>query len=276
MQHAGTTRANMVSTLAEVREMFEQSLIAEAVKRQSPWSFAASLSLQSILVAAAMSIPMMYVGKIDMKLADVVFLPRQIGKPELQQQPVKRSVTSSTILENTSGRTYKPFTAPTSIPKQVATGPDLPNAPVYDFGGHSATGAGSGGVATIGLPGLFDDGTKLVAIAPPVAIPKPPAAAAESKPLRIGEGVQAAKIIYAPKPVYPPLARQARISGPVHLAAEISPDGHIRNLRVLSGHPMLTQAAIDAVKQWTYHPTLLNGQPFEVVTEVTVNFILNN
>jgi protein TonB len=75
--------------------------------------------------------------------------------------------------------------------------------------------------------------------------------------------------------VYPPLARQARIAGAVHLAALISADGRIRNLQVISGHPMLTQAALQAVSEWTYKPTLLNGEPVEVLTEITVNFTLN-
>jgi protein TonB len=72
--------------------------------------------------------------------------------------------------------------------------------------------------------------------------------------------------------VYPPLAKQARIQGVVLLEAVISKDGAIDNLRVISGHPLLTQAAIDAVKQWRYKPTLLNGEPVEVVTTITVNF----
>jgi protein TonB len=68
------------------------------------------------------------------------------------------------------------------------------------------------------------------------------------------------------------LAKQARIQGVVLLEAVISKDGAIDNLRVISGHPLLTQAAIDAVKQWRYKPTLLNGEPVEVVTTITVNF----
>jgi protein TonB len=80
--------------------------------------------------------------------------------------------------------------------------------------------------------------------------------------------------VYGPKPAYPPLAKQARISGTVSLAAQISADGHIRGLRVVSGHPMLIAAAIEAVRQWIYQPTLLNGQPVEVVTDIQVNFVL--
>jgi protein TonB len=75
-------------------------------------------------------------------------------------------------------------------------------------------------------------------------------------------------------PVYPPLARQARISGTVVLRAVIGKDGSIQNLSLVSGHPMLAPAAIDAVKQWKYKPYLLNGEPVEVDTEIQVNFTL--
>ena len=76
------------------------------------------------------------------------------------------------------------------------------------------------------------------------------------------------------QPAYPPLARAARIQGPVVLAAIISKAGVIENLRVLSGHPMLAPAAIDAVSQWRYRPYILNSEPVEVETQITVNFVL--
>jgi periplasmic protein TonB len=87
--------------------------------------------------------------------------------------------------------------------------------------------------------------------------------------------VQQANLIRQVKPPYPPLAKQARIQGAVVLEAVISKQGGVENLRVISGHPLLIQAALDAVKQWKYKPTLLNGEPVEVVTTVTVNFNLS-
>ena len=75
-------------------------------------------------------------------------------------------------------------------------------------------------------------------------------------------------------PVYPPLARQARISGTVRLEAVIAFNGAVQSLRVASGHPLLAQAALDAVRQWVYQPTLLNGEPVEVLTQIDVNFKL--
>jgi protein TonB len=76
------------------------------------------------------------------------------------------------------------------------------------------------------------------------------------------------------QPLYPPLARNARVQGSVVLAAVISKAGAIENLRVLSGHPMLVPAAIDAVSQWRYRPYILNNEPVEVETQITVNFTL--
>jgi protein TonB len=76
------------------------------------------------------------------------------------------------------------------------------------------------------------------------------------------------------KPVYPTLARTTRTQGVVVLEAVISKSGSIDSLRVISGHPLLTQAALDAVQQWKYRPTMLSGEPVDVVTTVTVTFTL--
>ena len=77
------------------------------------------------------------------------------------------------------------------------------------------------------------------------------------------------------QPAYPPLARSARIQGQVVLAAVITKAGMIENLRVLEGHPMLVRAALDAVSQWRYRPYILNNEPVEVETRITVNFSLS-
>ena len=87
--------------------------------------------------------------------------------------------------------------------------------------------------------------------------------------------VQAALLINRVQPVYPPLARQTRIAGTVRLHAIISKQGTVESLEVLSGHPLLVRAAMDAVQQWKYKPTLLNGEPVEVDTTIDVIFSLN-
>jgi protein TonB len=105
----------------------------------------------------------------------------------------------------------------------------------------------------------------------PVAVPK----VATPQRVRVSAGVTSGLLVRRVNPVYPPLARQARIQGQVVLRAQIGKDGSIQNLQLVSGHPMLVQSALDAVKQWKYKPYLLNGEPVEVDTEVLVNFTLS-
>jgi protein TonB len=96
-------------------------------------------------------------------------------------------------------------------------------------------------------------------------------------PQKVGGQVQAANLISAPHPVYPPLAKMARQQGTVRFEATISKEGTIMDLKVLPGAPpLLVQAATEAVKQWRYKPTLLNGDPVEVLTTIDVNFSLTN
>jgi TonB family protein len=93
--------------------------------------------------------------------------------------------------------------------------------------------------------------------------------------IRVGGNVQAAMAISAPKPLYPPDAKQARIQGTVRMNVVIGKDGTVKDLQVVSGHPLLVDTAADAVRQWVYKPTLLNGNPVEVATVVDVNFTLS-
>jgi len=86
---------------------------------------------------------------------------------------------------------------------------------------------------------------------------------------------QGAKLVKRVEPIYPPLARQTRISGTVRLHAIIGKDGTVQDLQVISGHPLLLQAAMNAVKQWRYQQTLLDGNPVEVDTTIDVIFSLN-
>ncbi|HLI85355.1 MAG TPA: TonB family protein [Bryobacteraceae bacterium] len=96
-----------------------------------------------------------------------------------------------------------------------------------------------------------------------------------STELRVGGNVQAAKLIFQPRPTYPAEAKQAHIQGVVKLDVSVAADGTVQNIDVVSGHPLLVPAAVEAVKQWVYQPTLLNGNPVPVETEVDVNFTLS-
>jgi len=97
----------------------------------------------------------------------------------------------------------------------------------------------------------------------------------QAKQIRVGSGVMRMKRLESPPPKYPPLARQARVTGTVKLSVLLGADGAVQRLEVVDGHPLLIPAALDAVKDWKYEPTLLNGEPVEVRTEVDINFTLS-
>jgi TonB family protein len=106
------------------------------------------------------------------------------------------------------------------------------------------------------------------------AIPPPPPPPQPVTPVRVASTLAAETLIRQVPPVYPQAARDNRIQGMVVLEAKINKDGFVDNLKMISGHPLLAQAAIDAVRQWTYKPLLVDGQPVDFVTTVTVNFAL--
>jgi TonB family protein len=114
--------------------------------------------------------------------------------------------------------------------------------------------------------------SETLAAAPPVASTSPPGA---PERIRVGGNVQARKLVKQVPPVYPPLARQARIQGVVRFTVIIGTDGHVENMQLVSGHPLLIPAAQEAVKQWVYQPTMLNGREVEVLTQVDVAFSLS-
>jgi TonB family protein len=104
--------------------------------------------------------------------------------------------------------------------------------------------------------------------------PIPASQSVPNQPIKIGGNLQAGKLVKMITPVYPALAKSARIQGTVRFTALIAKNGTVQNLQLISGHPILIQAATEAVKQWVYRPTLLNGEPTEVITQIDVNFTL--
>ena len=137
----------------------------------------------------------------------------------------------------------------------------------------SAPGGGIVGGVSGGVLGGIVGG---VPAPPPPPRPQDASAAPIPGRIRVGGNVQADNLISQTRPEYPALAKQARIQGVVELEAIIGKDGHVMNLSVVRGHPLLVQAALDAVKDWVYKPTLLNGQPVEVQTTIDVNFSLSD
>jgi periplasmic protein TonB len=180
------------------------------------------------------------------------------AEPVPPKPAVHQHVTAATVSNVFHGHVI----APRFIPLHAAQiddsklGPPAPNLPDIEF----RSGRGS----RAGVPyGLGDD------IA--VVMPTHPAAVKPLMVSKLGEG----SLLRRVQPTYPALARQARIQGLVELQAIISKTGTIENVVVVRGHPMLAAAALEAVRQWRYRPYLLNHQPIEVETEITVNFVLS-
>jgi protein TonB len=152
--------------------------------------------------------------------------------------------------------------APTKIPKDIKMiKEDAPPPSSVGVAGMSGMGSGS----STGVAGMANLG---LASPPPVVqrVVKP------AGPQRVSSGVVQGLAISQPQPVYPPIAKAAHVQGVVVLHAIISKTGTIENLNVISGPPMLTGAAVDAVKRWRYKPYLLSGEPTEVETTINVNF----
>jgi periplasmic protein TonB len=164
--------------------------------------------------------------------------------------------------------------APKAIPKEIAMIKEDEMPPAAGMGG--VVGGVPGGMPG-GSPGGVIGG--IISSVPSAAPPPPPPPKPKEKPIQritVGGNVQKARLVDQPRPAYPPLARQARIQGTVKFTAIIGRDGAIQNLQLMSGHPLLVPAATEAVKRWRYKPTLLNGEPVEVVTQIDVNFTLSN
>jgi protein TonB len=155
---------------------------------------------------------------------------------------------------------------PTKIPQKVQMIKE-DEAPPPEMSTGGVVGGVPGGIPGGQMGGVIGG----IISSTPVAVPK----VATPQRVRVSLGVSQGLLVKRVQPNYPPLARQARIQGTVLLQAEISKDGTIENLRLISGHPMLAPAAIEAVKQWRYRPYMLNGEPVAVETQVQVNFTLS-
>lgn len=156
---------------------------------------------------------------------------------------------------------------PKAIPKEVHVIREQQETPDFGFGVPGGVPGGYGG-QTGGVIGGIIGGVVRTNVPPP----PPPV----QQRIRVGGNVQQAMLMNRVQPVYSPLARAARVSGTVTLHAIIGKDGTVQQLQAVSGPPLLVQSALDAVRQWRYRPTLLNGEPVEVDTTIEVIFTLNN
>jgi protein TonB len=243
--------------------MFEDSLLESGgrlkTKRGRTTTFA--IFLEIIAIGIMVLLPLIFTEALPKQLSMMTLTapPPPPPPPPPAAAPVKIVKQIQTDIVNGALRT------PTKIPQKIQMIKEEEAPPQM-----AATGV-VGGVPG-GIPGGQMGGVIGGMISStPVAVPK----VATPQRVRVSQGVSQGLLVRKVNPAYPPLARQARIQGTVVLHAQISKDGTIQGLTLISGHPMLAPAAIDAVRQWKYKPYLLNGEPVEVDTEVQVNFTLS-
>ena len=240
--------------------MFADSLLDShwANRSHRGWTTLVSFGLQALAVGVVIVLPLIYTEGLP-KL-HLISIGAPIGPPRGQQAATtSHSGTSQSAVHSV----IHVFTAPSTVPSGVGHGndvatdevPSCPSCVLNAIGNSSATNSIIGSI-----------GSSLPIIPSPPPKPSTPT-------IRVSRMMEG-NLIYKVQPVYPPLARAARVQGSVVLKAVISRAGTIEGLQVLNGHPLLVQAARDAVAQWRYRPYLLNGEPVEVETQVTVNFIL--
>jgi len=240
--------------------MFEDSLVESSGRlgRCSSWATAASFTLQSALAGFVLLLSLLYTDALPIRsLISTVETPPPPAQTALAIHTVK-------LARAPSDFEHGILIVPQQIPKSVAIIRDQqPVAESNSFASHDVIGA---------LPNTSANNpvTELLREAPR------PMPRAEAPKVRVSSGVAQGLLVRQVKPQYPQLALRARIQGTVVLQAVIGKDGAVQDLRVVSGHPLLTTAAIEAVKQWRYRPYYLNDEPVAVDTQINVSFTLGS
>lgn len=244
--------------------MFEDSLLESAgkIKTKRGWTTLLSFVLQVLAIGVMILIPLIYTEALP-KQQLMTFL---VAPPPPPPPPPPPAATPVKVVKQVQSEIVDgSLRTPTKIPEKVKMITEEESPPPAS-GVAGVVGGVPGGTPGGQIGGVIGG----IISSTPVAVPK----VATPKTVRVSQGVIQGNAISTPKPAYPPIAKTARIQGSVVLRAIISKNGHIENLQVISGHPMLTQAALDAVRQWRYKPYYLNGEPVEVDTTITVNFSL--
>ena len=244
--------------------MFEEMVVSSPnpKKTNKPWTVVISMLFQVAFLSILILIPLIYTEALPKTMmATMLTAPPPPPPPPPPPAPTQivRVKPQAHLMD--AGK----LVAPKVIPKDIKI---IKEEAEPDMSSVGMQGGVPGGVAGGSMGGVLGGVIGGMGGAPPPPKPK------LTGPLKVGGNVQAARILNRVQPVYPPLARQTRISGTVRLHAIISKDGSIQQLEVISGHPLLQQNALDAVRQWRYRPTLLNGKPVEVETYITVIFQL--
>ena len=216
-------------------------------------TFVFSFVVHSVVIGAAMAARLLAATDLPVPPHNTMFAMVSPDVPEVQPPPPIRTARTE------PAPAVNPDAAPLREPDSIAPEPLVP---------FDAAPVGSG--AIIGIPG--DPAGEGFVIAPPPPAPRAPA---PLPPVRVGGVVRPPQKVHHVTPAYPPIAQAAKISGIVVLEALIAEDGSVREVKVLKSVPLLDAAATDAVRQWRFTPTLLNGVPVQVIMSVTVSFTLN-
>ncbi|HLY92935.1 MAG TPA: energy transducer TonB [Candidatus Angelobacter sp.] len=236
--------------------MFEDSLMESGgrIKTNQKWTGLISTIVQLALVGFLVLLPLIFTEALPkgMTTSFLVAPPPPPPPPPPAAPKIEHVQRVSEIVNGA-------LQAPTKIPKQVKMiqedEPPPPSAGVMGGVVGGVPGGSTGGV----IGGLVNSAA-------------PPPKVATPQKVRVSSGVAEGLKIHDVQPTYPQMARIAHIQGDVTLQATISKNGAIENLRAVNGHPILIQAALDAVRQWKYKPYVLNGEPVEVETQITVKF----
>jgi periplasmic protein TonB len=252
--------------------MFEQIVTAGEANRAR--SVVLAVILQATALGILIIVPLLFVQQLPEMQQQLSFLVAPPPPPPPPPPPAGRAAATRPVRTVVTPKIFNPdhLTEPKTIPSVVPSNqPEI--APPEVQGG--VPGGVPGGVAGGQIGGVLGG---VIGGVPQAAPPPPPAPQQAETPkptperIRVGGQVEAAKLEHEVLPAYPALASQARVQGTVRLSAVIGKDGHVENLKVISGHPLLISSALDAVRQWVYQPTYLNSQPVEVQTEIDVNF----
>ena len=242
--------------------MFADSLleVSWAERGRRSWTTLSSFGLQAVIVGVLLLIPLL--TTVGLPTTHILRAPVSMGAPPPAARPVVRQ-TPQTILRSDIADNH--LIAPRTIPPHVTILSETDAPPQVSYNPEPGVEGGTGG-SKDGIWKALNDSLNH----PAAPLPPPPTIKREFRKSEILAGMLIRKV----EPTYPATARMARIQGPVVLAAVISKAGTIDNLQLISGHPMLVRAAIDAVRQWRYRPYVLNGELIEVDTQITVNFVL--
>jgi periplasmic protein TonB len=251
--------------------LFADCLVEASKLERGRRRFATVLSLifQSLLIGVMLLVPLLFTEALPkQQLLTLLVAPPPPPPPPPPAGPAMANVVRQNQSDLLSGGQLR---TPSRIPQtvQMIHEEEAPE-PLPAMGGvvGGVPGGVPGGQLGGVIGGIISQTSNLGAI-PRFSAPTPP------KRVRISQGVTKGLLLARITPAYPPLARAARVEGEVVLAAIISKDGTIKNLTLVSGHPMLVPAAIESVSQWRYRPYLLNGEPVEVETTITVTFTLS-